>query len=196
MDSPIIIVLASGRGERFRDSGGTCDKLQASLVHRTVLQHTLAAVRASGLPWHLEDRGLPGMGDSVAAAVAATSQSRGWLILPADLPLVQSKTLLAVAGALRQHAVVIPCYQGRRGHPVGFGADCRGALLELRGDVGAAAVARLHGPFQLRVNDIGCVTDVDTVDDLQLVQWLMRTLAPSVAHGGGSIRQDPEPLRF
>ncbi len=174
MDSPIVIVLASGRGKRFRDSGGTCDKLQAKLLHRTVLQHTLAAVRASGLPWHLEDRGLPGMGDSIAGAVGATMQATGWLILPADLPLIQGQTLLAVASALRQRPVAIPCYQGRRGHPVGFCADCRDELLELRGDAGAASVARLHSPFYLTVDDIGCVSDVDTVDDLQLAERLMR----------------------
>ena len=61
---PTVLVLASGRGERFRASGGTVHKLQAELQGKPVLQHTLDAVRASGLPWHLEDRGHPGMGDS------------------------------------------------------------------------------------------------------------------------------------
>ena len=95
-----ILVLASGRGERFLASGGTTHKLQADLAGKTVLQHTLDAVRASGLPWHLEDGGHPGMGDSIAAAVCASAQSTGWLILPADLPLVQSATLRAIAAAL------------------------------------------------------------------------------------------------
>lgn len=97
---PVLIVLASGRGERFRASGGTVHKLRAPLAGRTVIEHTLAAARESGLPWHLEDAGHAGMGDSIAAAVRATRGAAGWLILPADLPLVQPASIRAVAAAL------------------------------------------------------------------------------------------------
>lgn len=173
MNSPTVIVLASGRGERFVASGGGANKLQARLAGRTVLQHTLAAVQASGLPWHLEDGGHPGMGDSIAAAVRASAQAAGWLILPGDLPLIQSETLRAVATALQSHAVVLPFYQGRRGHPVGFSAACAAALLNLRGPEGAAAVVRAHAAFELSVNDIGCVTDIDTVDNLRAAERLL-----------------------
>jgi molybdenum cofactor cytidylyltransferase len=37
------------------------------------------------------------MGDSIAAAVKATAGAKGWLILPADLPLVQAATLHELA---------------------------------------------------------------------------------------------------
>ncbi len=47
---PTVLVLASGRGERFAASGGGTHKLQALLAGKPVLQHTLAAVAASGLP--------------------------------------------------------------------------------------------------------------------------------------------------
>ena len=140
--SPVVLVLASGRGERFIASGGTGSKLHALLAGKPVLQHTLDAVRASGLPWHLEDQGHEGMGDSIAAAVRATKDAGGWLILPGDLPLVRPETLQAVAAALSRHTVVLPHYQGRRGHPVGFAASCRDALLLLKGPEGAAPVAR------------------------------------------------------
>lgn len=101
---PVLIVLASGRGERFRASGGTVHKLRAPLAGRTVIEHTLAAARESGLPWHLEDAGHTGMGDSIAAAVRATRGAAGWLILPADLPLVQPASIRAVAAALAASA--------------------------------------------------------------------------------------------
>lgn len=174
MNSPTVIVLASGRGERFTASGGTCHKLQAELAGKTVLQRTLDAVLQSGLPWHLESSGQPGMGDSIASAVAATAAANGWLILPADLPLIQSTTLTAVASALRQHAVVLPRYQGQRGHPVGFSASCRQALLALHGDQGAASVVRRHDVFELSLDDIGCITDIDTLADLQRAQGLLQ----------------------
>ena len=41
---PVVLVLASGRGERFLASGGSTHKLQADLGGRTVLQRTLDAV--------------------------------------------------------------------------------------------------------------------------------------------------------
>ena len=74
-------------------SGGTVHKLQALLAGRAVLERTLDAVRASGLPWHLEGVGHPGMGDSIASAVRATADAAGWLVLPGDLPLVLPSSL-------------------------------------------------------------------------------------------------------
>jgi molybdenum cofactor cytidylyltransferase len=173
MQQPTIQVLAYGRGERFTASGGSVHKLQALLAGKTVLEHTLDAVRASGLPWHLEDAGHPGMGDSIAAAVRATQDATGWLILPADLPLIQAATLLQVAAALQTHDVVVPVYRGSRGHPVGFGAACGPALLALKGNQGAAPVVRAHAAIELIVNDIGCVTDIDTLEDLARAQVLV-----------------------
>jgi len=75
---------------------------------------------------------------------------------------------------------VLAFYRGQRGHPVGFAASCRQALLELRGDQGAATVVRSCGAFELNVNDAGCVTDIDTVDDLLRAQ---RALMPAGGKG-------------
>ena len=172
---PTVLILASGRGERFVASGGRGPKLQALLGDKTVLQHTLDAVRRSALPWHLEDSGHPGMGDSIAAAVRATTQAKGWLILPADLPLIQSNTLLRVAAALQDHDVVVPTYQGQRGHPVGFSARCAAALCQLSGERGAAGIVREFAALELAVHDAGCVCDIDTVDDLRKVEGLLRS---------------------
>ncbi len=174
--APTVLVLASGRGERFLASGGTTHKLKALLAGKPVLQHTLDAVRASGLPWHLEDAGHPGMGDSIAAAVRATPDANGWLILPGDLPLIQAATLRLLAHALAHYAVVIPVYNrtnGQRGHPVGFSAPCRQSLLDLKGNKGAAPVIRAFNAIEMVVDDVGTVTDIDTVEDLQRAQNLI-----------------------
>ncbi|QNK72110.1 NTP transferase domain-containing protein [Variovorax sp. PAMC28562] len=175
---PTVIVLASGRGERFRAAGGIGSKLQSALAGQAVLVHTLDAVRASGLPWHLEDVGHPGMGDSIAAAVRATSDAAGWLILPGDLPLVQSTTLRAVAAALSAavHAAQ-PRFRGERGHPVGFAAACFAQLSALEGNLGAAPVLRAlreaGAVTDVEVDDIGIVTDVDTPDALAQAERLL-----------------------
>ncbi|MDI9331510.1 MAG: nucleotidyltransferase family protein [Alphaproteobacteria bacterium] len=178
--TPTVVVLAAGSGSRFRSSGGDTGKLQALLNGHAVLDHVLKAVRASGLPWqvvnpadtahHTEQ----GMGTSIATGVTATPDAHGWLILPGDLPLIQTNTLLAVTQALRDHAVVVPTYHGENGHPVGFAASCGPDLMALRGDQGARSVVRRHGPpHALPCKDIGCVHDVDTTDRLrQAEDWL------------------------
>lgn len=170
---PIVLILASGRGERFVASGGQGSKLQAMLHGKTVLQHTVDAVRASGLPYHLENGPHPGMGDSIAAAVRATPDAQGWLVLPGDLPMIQPATLLAVADALVGHVAVFPTFEGQRGHPVGFSAQCRFDLETLKGNQGAAPVQRAWAAIELVVPDAGAVTDIDTLDDLNRVARLL-----------------------
>ena len=174
----MVIVLASGRGERFNAAGGVGFKLHALLAGKPLLERTLDAVRASGLPWRLEDAGHPGMGDSIAAAVRATPDAAGWLILPGDLPLVRPETLRAVAGALTGRTCAAqPQYKGERGHPVGFAAGCRAQLAALQGNFGAASILKamraIDAVADLVVDDIGIVTDIDTVDDLYAAEQLL-----------------------
>ncbi|MBX9870766.1 MAG: NTP transferase domain-containing protein [Burkholderiaceae bacterium] len=175
--SPTVLVLASGRGARFLAAGGSTHKLQALLGGKTVLRHTLDAVRASGLPWHLEEAPHPGMGDSIAAAVRATADAEGWLILPADLPLVLPETLRLVAAAPDVQTVVRPVYQGRQGHPVRFARTCAEALMALGGATGAAAVVRRHRLWTVEVDDPGCVSDIDTPEDLARAQQILQARA-------------------
>ena len=164
---PTVIVLASGRGERFVASGGQGSKLDALIEGKTVLQWTLDAVKATGLPWHLEDAGHPGMGDSIAAAVRATPDAAGWLILPADLPLILPQTILAVARALENGAqAAYPLYQGQRGHPVGFAAASGSELQNLKGNRGAAGILSAQSAIELIVSDAGCAMDIDTLEQL------------------------------
>jgi molybdenum cofactor cytidylyltransferase len=167
---PTVLVLAAGQGSRFKASGGSVDKLDALLHGQSVRSHVLAAVHASGLPHHVVERhhlaGIPdaGMGDSIACGVTATPHANGWLILPADLPLIQPATLLEVAHALRAHAIVVPFFNQTRGHPVAFQACFRDELMRLTGDVGARRIVSQRVFHPLNVNDQGVVLDVDTVE--------------------------------
>ncbi|WP_332778234.1 nucleotidyltransferase family protein [Polaromonas sp.] len=181
---PVVIVLAAGHGERFAASGGTVHKLEALLAGKPVLDHVLDAVRASGLPLHVvrpdalgPDAVNTGMGDSIAAGVRATADASGWLILPADLPLIRSETLRAIALA-PPSAVTVPLYQGRRGHPVRFAAACGPELLRLKGNQGAAQVVRAQEAINsvafVDIDDPGTVTDIDTLEDLRRAEVLLR----------------------
>jgi molybdenum cofactor cytidylyltransferase len=177
VSSPVVLVLASGRGERFTASGGQGSKLHALLAGKRVIDRTLEAVKASGLRWHVEDAGHEGLGDSIAAAVRATRDATGWLVLPADLPLILPDTLRQVAGSLERHDVVVPHFRGQRGHPVGFDRVCESALRTLHGPQGAQSVVRaqaaVDGVFELELDDEGIVTDIDTVSDLKAAERVL-----------------------
>jgi molybdenum cofactor cytidylyltransferase len=154
-------------------SGGATHKLKALLAGKPILQHVIDAVRASGLHFHVEDAGHPGMGDSIAAAVRATPDANGWLVLPGDLPLIQPSTLRLLADLLARHEVVAPVFNGQRGHPVGFSKECREQLMNLQGEQGASRLVRSHIVKEVQVEDIGTVTDVDTVEALRHAQALL-----------------------
>lgn len=183
-NAPVVIVLAAGLGERFRAAGGLQHKLDAPLGQQTVRAHVLAAVQASGLAWHVVERKhtqhlhAQGMGSSIATGVAATAHANGWLILPADLPLIQPETLRRLAQALRTQSVVVPCVNGQRGHPVGFGAMCRDALLALKGDEGAKSVLQQYSAQLINLDDVGCILDVDTPEALAEAERVWRARQP------------------
>lgn len=181
-----MIVLASGRGARFLASGGGTSKLRAMLAGHTVLARTLAAVHSSGLSWHLEDRGHPGMGDSISAGVRATAGASSWLILPGDLPLIQATTLCRIAAAPAEMDVVVPVVHGQRGHPVRFSARCGPELMALTGVQGAAAIVQVRGAVEWSVEDVGCIFDIDTLHDLQQAERLLAM----------GCRETPEAMNF
>lgn len=187
MQPPTVIVLAAGRGERFKRSGGAAHKLDAMLAGLPVLEHVLGAVAASGLPCHVVRPvgACPagGMGDSIARGVGATRDAAGWLILPGDLPLIDPGSLIQVARALAAKPVIVPCWNGQPGHPVGFRAECGEALTALGGDRGAAAIVRARrdrGDVQvLHLDDPGITLDIDTQEDLARAEAMLSARCPA-----------------
>jgi len=203
-----IVVLAAGRSERF---GAGRHKLAQPLGATSVLAQTLARAIASHLRTVvvttaafvdvarssvaardvivLPDAGSGagaslGMGASIAAGVRASPDSAGWLVLPGDMPLVQSTTLVAVARALDQHAVAYAQHRGRRGHPVGFAAELYPELTELSGDEGARRIIARYPAFAVDLDDPGILVDIDTEDDLDA---LRRVFAEPPAAASGSV---------
>jgi len=190
---PTLIVLAAGRGSRFL---GDQHKLDQAIGTNTVLGCTVrravetqlpvvvvtVAARAAALSRQLATRDIVvvsdeeaarGMGHSIAAGVAERSGAPGWLVLPGDMPMVRSDSLLAVATALEQHAVAHAQYRGRRGHPVGFSAELYTELVLLDGDDGARKLLARYPAHGQEVDDPGVLLDIDTVADLQQARALM-----------------------
>ncbi|MBW8843809.1 MAG: nucleotidyltransferase family protein [Burkholderiales bacterium] len=192
---PAVVVLAAGRGSRFRGPGhkleqslaGTpggdslltrslrhalATRLRVVVVTTTALAptaHKLIAARdVVTLPEH-DAHGRPqpiGMGHSIVAGVAATGDADGWLILPADMPLVQPTTIMAVAEGLERYPVCYAQYRGIQGHPVGFGTELYSELMVLQGDEGARRIVLRYAAQPIAVDDPGVHIDVDTAEDL------------------------------
>ncbi len=113
-----------------------------------------------------------GMGAAIAAGVAARSNADGWLVLPGDMPLVQSITLQQVAAALPEHTVAYAQLHGQRGHPVAFNAELYSELVTLQGHDGARRVVSRYPAHAVEVDDPGVLVEVDTVADLERVREL------------------------
>ncbi|MGP2862830.1 MULTISPECIES: nucleotidyltransferase family protein [Serratia] len=186
-----IVITAAGHGERFIQAGGQGNKLNAGFAdaageQRSLFEHTLRQALASGLPVQVVTRpdNLPvlaacaakqvpvtllasaGLGDSIAAGVAATPHWQGWLIHLADMPFVGADVFRQVADALRQHAIVRPCYAQQPGHPVGFSARLRKPLCQLRGDNGARELLQGAAVHLLPLEHPGVVQDIDLPSQL------------------------------
>ena len=139
---------------------------------------TLIEAALSDLPVRLirNARAKEGIGASIAVGIAALRadfpMARGWLIALGDMPFVAPTTIRTVADALAAGVdgggdrIVAPSYQGRRGHPVGFGSDFGDALSALQGDVGASVVIGSHEVALIDCGDAGVLRDIDTPDDL------------------------------
>ncbi len=113
-----------------------------------------------------------GMGSSIAAGIRASMDAAGWLIALGDMPQVSPQTISRVCETLESGAgIVIPTFNGARGHPVAFAKDYRDELLALRGDQGARGVVAAADPRRvvyLPVADSGVLADIDTPEDLGL----------------------------
>jgi molybdenum cofactor cytidylyltransferase len=194
--SPTVIVLAAGLGSRFVGGGhklaqllsDSQDKGAAAAVLSLTLRHAIASrlpvvvVTTSELaplahqevaardvvivPSPAPVRGR-GMGDSIAAGVAARADAPGWLLLPGDMPRVKPATIAAVARALESHPLAYAQHHGRRGHPVGFAAELYSELIALTGDEGARRLVARYPTYAVEVEDSGVLIDIDTAEDLE-----------------------------
>lgn len=181
------IVLAAGQGSRFRAEAGTDqDKLLVNCVGldgvmRPVIEQVLVS-----LPDRLVARWLvttpdrtevirlaqaygcqvlllqsAGMGESIAAAVAASASADGWLVVLGDMPFIQSSSIERVIDVLEEDGISVPVQAGDYGHPVAFGRAFGPDLMALTGDRGGKPLFARVRVREVQVEDAGVLWDVD-----------------------------------
>jgi molybdenum cofactor cytidylyltransferase len=97
------------------------------------------------------------------------------LLCLVDHPAVSAETVRRIVATFRQYGapVVIPTYQGRRGHPVLIKRQVFRELLDLPAGMGANSVVRRFLPATqfVEVEDEGVVIDVDDPESYQRLTW-------------------------
>ena len=97
------------------------------------------------------------------------SQAQAVMIVLGDQPLINSRVIDSLIEEFYKgdKGIVVPAYQGRRGHPVVFGMKYKEELLGLRGDVGARRIIEAHAwdTLEVPVNCKSICIDIDTMED-------------------------------
>lgn len=131
------IVLAAGQGSRFRaEAGVDQDKLLARCVGRDGVTRPVIEQVLMTLPERVVARWVvttperlevirlaqlygcevlllhsSGMGDSIAAAVAASAAAEGWLIVLGDMPFILPSSIEQVIAALDEADISAPVHR-------------------------------------------------------------------------------------
>lgn len=174
---PTVLVLAEPQVERRG-----AQEQKGLLAAFNALDTTLRRVLASGLPMllvapmeqaaaamallpHNDILGLPApqeqqsrsdwLIECIAAGVMARAQSPGWVLLPADMPMLQSSTLLALAHALKDAPLVYPCHHHLRGHPMAVSAELYSELIRLDSEHTLRRLAARYPCADIEVGDPG-----------------------------------------
>jgi molybdenum cofactor cytidylyltransferase len=183
------IVPAAGRSARFGSP-----KLIADVEGQPLLNHTLRCLIDAGVdrvvvvlsPTARLD-GVTLLGHPAVRTVVNPDPSRGMLssiqagagevsgadvlvVLPADMPFVQSATVSAVvAEARRTGRGVLPTSDGRHGHPIALPGRVVEAIGQAsQGSTLKAVLIEAGVPLdELTVHDPGVLRDVDVRDDLR-----------------------------
>jgi molybdenum cofactor cytidylyltransferase len=104
---------------------------------------------------------------SLSAKEGLPDRTDGLLLCLIDHPLISKSLvneLIEVFYASSCAKIVLPLYEGRRGHPVIFPATLYQELLQAPADKGARAVVWAHAPagiLELPTNEEGCVLNLN-----------------------------------
>ena len=180
------IVLAAGKSERM----GT-PKALLPFRGKTFLENILDAVSQSAIQntvvvvgHHRNEIGaqvsIPnfvfnpnyeqGMVTSFQAGIRALpADCSGAVIFLVDHPVVEVETINALVKNFAPNRIVIPVFNGRRGHPVLFSAEVLQEILALPSSQGANIVVRKVPDriFEVTVDAPGILVDIDTPEDFK-----------------------------
>jgi molybdenum cofactor cytidylyltransferase len=192
--SPFIsaLLLAAGRGERMGGvkqllSLGGQRMIEAALANLhtsrcdeiiVVLGFAAAEIRPlvegeERVTVVINPRFAEGMSTSIHEGLRAMhTRAAGILIALADQPFIPPEVIDKLIEGFQAGAkgIVLPVYQGKRGHPVILDRKKYAAeLLALQGDVGGKEIVRNHPEdcLEIAIDSKGVLIDIDAPEDYQ-----------------------------
>ena len=100
-----------------------------------------------------------------------TEDIHGVLVYPVDHPLVSQEVLVEMLHCFwtSDKNIIVPTFEGKRGHPVIFGRTMIEKLKSASNEKGAKEVVYLFPDeiLEVPVNDVGILLNIDTPEDYQ-----------------------------
>ena len=187
------VVLAAGQSSRMGAAKQLLPWGDRSILAMT-LQHVLASsvdgvlvvtggyaervaavAEAAGVAHvHNADYAVGEMVSSLRVALTHLGENCGGIVVVlGDMPFVEPETIDAVVNAIREapNKIVVPTFEGKRGHPVGFGRNYLTQLLALTNDQTPREViqANLENVIFLPVETESVLIDID--DKASYERW-------------------------
>lgn len=184
------IVLAAGQSERMG-----AQKLLLPFGGKTVIAHIVEQITASsvdevyvvvGYQWKQVSEGLSGsafsivknsnyksgMLSSVRCGLKAIPQEcKAVLVALGDQPSITTKLIdnMLQNFSSTEKQILVPIYDGKRGHPIIFSAVYRDEILTHYDDIGLRGLLYAHkgDVFELPVASSGVLSDMDCPEDYQ-----------------------------
>jgi molybdenum cofactor cytidylyltransferase len=100
---------------------------------------------------------------------ALPEESAGALLFLVDNPVVETSTIEALVEKFEANRIILPVYQGRRGHPVLFSRAALQEIVDLPPSQGANIVVRRDPSriVEVSVDSPGILVDIDTPEDFK-----------------------------
>lgn len=190
------VLLSAGLSQRFGSpkalaklhDGTVVERLQTMLTETQVSEIivVLGAYADQIKPYILDHKKVRsvynkdynfGQTSSFKAGLEGVSDStQGVLLLPVDYPIIRADTIdQLIQCFLDKHPpVLIPTFEGSKGHPPLFSIDLREEFLALDNESGLNTIAHAHQAETtvLSVEDVGVVSAFNTVDEFELIKNL------------------------
>lgn len=185
------ILLAAGRSSR----SGETHKLLSQLGQQSVIEKTadlllfFPSIQTVTVTGDSEDRIRDllgsrklqlvhnknfrnGMGSSIAVGIQALSPKADYtFICLGDMPFIRPSTidtLMSTAADAPESSIIVPTFNGKRGHPVVWGKRHFKSLSSLNSEVGGREIIRTNSEkvIEVEVDDPGILIDLDTPEML------------------------------
>lgn len=183
------IVLAAGKSERMGRPkallpirGRTFLENILDAISRSSIEHTVVVVghhraeieaRIAAPQMVFNPDYEQGMVTSFQAGIRSLpADVSGAVLFLVDHPLVEPSTIESLIGSFAPGRIVLPVFEGRRGHPVLFGAGALQEILALPASQGANIVVR-RDPGRIvdvPVSASGVLVDIDTPEQFEDLQ--------------------------